>query len=68
MQIDAVEQRPGDLGHIPLDLGGGAMAFFFGIRKKPARTPIRVQRDKSNSGSFIYSLRVDRREGKVKRV
>ena len=68
MQIDAVEQRPGDLGHIPLDLGGCAMAFFFGIRKKPARTPIRIQRDKLDSRSFLYSLSVGRGEGKVKRV
>ena len=36
MDIDTVQQRAGNLGPVPLDLGIGALAFPLGIGKKAA--------------------------------
>lgn len=40
-----------------------ANLHHFRVRKEPARTPIRIQRDKLDSRSFIYSVSVDRGRG-----
>jgi hypothetical protein len=42
LDVDAVEERPGDAGEVASDLGGGAGAGMDQVPEVPAGTPVHV--------------------------